>query len=564
MRRVQPSIVALDKPMALVASSPRGVMITAVNAPAIKCGVHVGQMLADARAVFPMLLTRSAEPERDRQALKQLALWLGRYGPVRNTDSDDGLWVDITGVAHLFGGEPALARDCVGRLERAGFYTLAAIADTRSGAHALARHGRMHRGRMHKQDMHTGTLVAPPGQTRQSLADLPVQGLQLTEDLVILLRRLGLKQIGQLYQLPRATMARRFRDASAKIAKGRKRRKDLVRATAASYAGWAEELVMRLDQALGDLSEPEPGIKEPPRYRVQRAYAEPLISSEGIVAALVVLAGRLCLKLEQNGQGARALRFTIFRADSTCAEIEVGTSRPARDAAHIIELFQPRLEHMDAGLGLDAIVLEALHTNPLSHEQTGFTASASGQGPALLIDRLSNRCGGNAVFYLEDVASHIPERSQRRVTALRGQLASRAQEATEHPLPADRPTFLLAPPEPVHVMAAIPDGVPARFTWRRITRRITHAVGPERIAPEWWRLIGSPTHTPSAGASPYHTTRDYYKIEDEHGGLYWIYRSRAYPIPQETQPELVERSNGPAPVYWGVAASASWYLHGLF
>ena len=578
MRRAQPGAVPHDKPMALVSNGPRGVMITAVNAAALQSGVHAGQMLADARAVFPMLLTRAAETARDQQVLEHLALWLGRYGPARNTDGDDGLWGDITGVAHLFGGEAMLVRDCVERLQRAGFHALAAIADTRSGAYALARYGCM-RDRI---------FIAPPGATKQALADLPMQGLQLTDDLVVLLRRLGLKQIGQLYQLPRAALARRFREACGKAVKGRRRRKDLVRPTAAATAGWAEALVMRLDQALGDLREPEPGIQEPPLYRVQRAYAEPLISNEGIIAALDELADQLCRKLERHGQGARWLRFTIFRADGSSSDVEIGTSRPAREAAHIIELFQPRLEHMDAGLGLDAIVLEALKSDTLCHEQTGFSSSAHDQGTALLIDRLANRLGGQAVFYLKDVASHIPERAQRRVMALRGELAFRPREtirhppsathsfadfhrSLEHPLDrplAARPTFLLTPPEPVRVVAAIPDGVPCQFTWRRVTRRITRAMGPERIAPEWWRLIGTAANASLAMTPPHHKIRDYYRIEDEHGGLYWIYRSGFHLTSQEASPERDERRDEQPddrlPAGVSTAASPVWYLHGLF
>lgn len=591
MRRACPQGVPQAQPFALVESGPRGVCITATNQPAAANGIHAGQMLADARAVLPGLLTHAAEPDRDAQALEQLALWLGRYGPHRNIDGADGLWVDITGVAHLFGGEAALARDCVSRFKRAGFQALMAIADTRSGAFALARYGRM-----------TGQLaIAAPGEIRTALADLPVEGLQLTSDLIVLLRRLGLKRIGQFYDLPRVALARRFRTATPKTVKGRKRHRGFVK-PAATYNGWAEALIMRLDQALGELSEPARGIVEPPVFRVQRAYAEPLISHEGVLAALDDLATQLCVMLEARDEGARALTFALYRADSTVANVAVRTSRPARAARHIAELFLARLENLDVGLGLDAVVLEALQTERLVRAQVGFAGPAamdgSIDGPAdntgVLIDRLSNRLGAAAVFHLEEVASHIPERAERRVAALHGRAGLGAHASTGPALKPPRPTFLLEPAELISVLAEVPDGPPVRFTWRRVTRRVARAEGPERIAPEWWRLIGEHAGARDAeprngvddmGLGPVVRTpkpawriRDYYRIEDEHGGVYWMYRAGIYPSADpgmvssakagaeaDTDRDAARDANQPAAADAAPAlAPPTWYLQGLF
>lgn len=647
-----------DQPFALVESGPRGVGLTAVNRPAAVGGIHAGQMLADARAVLPGLLTRTGEPGRDARALEQLALWLGRYGPQRNRDGSDGLWVDITGVAHLFGGEAALARDCITRLARAGFTARLAIADTRSGAFALARYG----GR------DGPVTIAPSGDMRAALADLPVESLQLTGDLVVLLRRLGLKRIGQFYDLPRNALARRFRSGAPKTTRGGGRRRGLMR-PAATCAGWAEALVMRLDQALGDLGEPARGIAEPPQYRVQRAYAEPLISHDGVLAALDDLAGQLCATLAARDAGARALKCALYRADGTVAEVVVRTARPARGVPHITALFEPRLEQVDVGLGLDAVVLEALHTEPLARTQTGFVsglaaaelAGGSGEGPgtdasarvAQLVDRLSNRLGSRAVFHLEAVASHIPERAERRVAALHGlpapprateaQIETQAETQTEaradtqvmaQAAKPPRPAFLLEPAEAISVLAEVPDGPPVRFTWRRVTRRVARAEGPERIAPEWWRLIGDRAATlghgaapdggapddggaydgrpddggagrqaagsPNAGGQgaaadddgvvavvrvlrPAWRIRDYYRVEDEHGGIYWMYRAGLYPSPEpvvahcaaagaaaqvEAGPDAGQDGQDAAQdteraAPWSLAPP-TWYLQGVF
>jgi protein ImuB len=72
-------------------------------------------------------------------------------------------------------------------------------------------------------------------------------------------------------------------------------------------------------------------------------------------------------------------------------------------------------------------------------------------------------------------------------------------------------------PESAIVLAAVPDGPPMRFTWRRVARRVAKAQGPERIAPEWWRLG-------EKDAQP----RDYYTVEDDKGRRYWLYREGLY------------------------------------
>ena len=73
-------------------------------------------------------------------------------------------------------------------------------------------------------------------------------------------------------------------------------------------------------------------------------------------------------------------------------------------------------------------------------------------------------------------------------------------------------------PEPVETLAELPDGVPARFIWRRASRRVVKAEGPERLGAEWWAL----------GTAKPQRTRDYYRVEDENGRRYWLYREGLY------------------------------------
>jgi protein ImuB len=128
-----------EAPFALVAAGEKGVTLTAVNAAAEREGLDPGLGLSDARARCPHLRSTEAEPESDCNALLKLARWCGRYSPSLNRDGEQSLWIDITGVAHLFGGEASLCEDLEARLTRFGFTARLGLADTLGAAWALAR-----------------------------------------------------------------------------------------------------------------------------------------------------------------------------------------------------------------------------------------------------------------------------------------------------------------------------------------------------------------------------------------------------------------------------------------
>lgn len=486
-----------DAPLALVQAGSHGIRITALNACAAEDGVRVGQALADARAALPSLLSRPAEPERDRLALLKLARWCGRYGPGRHADGEDGLWIDVTGVAHLYGGEERLLQDLCARLARFGLTVRAGLADTLGAAHAVARFA-------------PASGIAPAGETEAHLARLPVEALRLDAQTVLLLRRLGLKRIGQLYALPRPSLERRFRSSKT-----------------------AEAVLERLDAALGVRAEPLAGLAEPPALFVQRSFPEPLLSPEGLAAETAQLAQELCADLDARRLGARSVALALYRADGTTAEARVGLSFACSAPEHLLALLGEKLATLDAGFGIDALVLSALRVERRPGEQgtLGPRLGAEAGDPARLVDRLANRLGRGRVSRLEPRASHVPERAQARVAAL-GPSPGPRDVLRVRPVP-QRPPFLLQAPEPIGVIAEVPEGPPARFTWRRVERRVVRAQGPERIAPEWWREIGAEKSR----------TRDYYRVEDEGGASYWVFREGLY------------RAGEEAP---------SWYLHGLF
>ncbi|MBK5197389.1 MAG: DNA polymerase Y family protein [Methyloceanibacter sp.] len=518
-----------DRPFALVGSAERGLVLTAVNGASIREGLGAGLGLADARAICPTLLTAPAAPKKDEDALLALARWgSARYSPTLNSDGDDGLWLDVTGVPHLFGGEEALLADLGRRLACAGFTARLALAETLGGAHALSRFA------------HPSPIIVPEGKIGEALLPLPVEALRLEPEVALLLRRLGLKRIGQLYGLPRASIEQRFHSKDA-----------------------AEAVLLRLDQALGRREEPCAPLLPAPDFVARLPFPDPLITHEGVVAGLDHLASVLCGRLARAGQGARRVGLWVCRADGSSTVIEAGLSAPSREPKHLLALLQDKVEAIDMGFGVDLMALAALLTETLPPAQTTLAERDGKASAGPLIDRLVNRLGTRSVRRLFPRASHIPELAQR----LRSAFASPSLWPEQAPRKLPRPPLLLTTPEPLEVLAEIPEGPPARFTWRRVTRRVVKAEGPERIAPEWWRALrkqqlsevitphpptakggGDPdfkSGAPGEGASQLRARpRDYYRIEDEDGCRYWVFREGLY---QESGHGL-----------------PAWFLHGVF
>lgn len=485
--------------------------------------------LADARAAVPGLKARMAETHSDAQTLVALADWLGRYGPTRNVDGADGAWVDITGVAHLFGDEAGLCRDLISRLAQAGISVRIGLADTLGAAHALAR--------CETPRDCPGFSIAASGETRQALALLPAGALRIDAETVRLLVRLGLKRIGQLYGLPRAALTSRFRETKAV---GGRRGAETA----------AAALVLRLDQALGHVAEPRAPLVPDPEAMSRLDFPEPLITAEGLSAALERVATMLGETLGAQGLGGRRFTLALYRSDATAARVTAGTRAPSRDPAHICRLLSEKVAQIDAGYGIDTMTLEVDGLAPLADKQTGFSIDDSLMPERIdaLVDRLVGRLGRERVLIAGEQASHLPERAAGWRPALDNG-ASQASSGSPSIEPV-RPPLLLSRPEPIAVLAALPEGAPQRFVWRRVARRIVRSEGPERIAPEWWRHIAAGRRTPR--------TRDYYRLEDQTGARYWVFREGLYDAEEDFEDESHHDEDH------ATDGGPRWYLHGLF
>ena len=487
-------------------------------------GVKPGLPLTDARALLPGLQVTAADPAGDTAALNRLAQWCARYTPwsaPENVEEEinfdyampgSGVWLDITGCAHLMGGEDTLARDLVDRLARAGYHARTAIADTPGAAWAAARFA--------STDDNNTPIIIPCGESMATLEPLPTQGLRLSSPLLADLHRLGLRTIGAVAALPRESLVTRFGDV----------------------------LTRRLDQAAGRVGEPISPLIATPPLRSRLAFAEPVGTRHDIDAALGQMLAELCERLAETVEGARQLDLMLYRTDGTFQEIAIGTSRPVRDASHLERLFREKLNGVDPGFGIELMILNARSIVPLRLEQTSLQdgSHAAGADTSTLIDSLANRLGADNIARLSPRASHMPEHAQSETSLLDTRPESDPLKAGgaltgEHRPATPRPIHLLAQPEPIDVMAPVPDHPPVLFRWRRQHHKVRRADGPERIGPEWWREAayqGSDNST----RQPQKHLRDYYCLEDEAGARYWVFREGTY------------RPNRPP----------KWFLHGLF
>jgi protein ImuB len=484
------------RPLALVeAVGPRR-QIAAADAQALDLGVAPGLGVADAQAIVPDLRIEPADREGDLAALHRLAEWATRFSPLVTPDSPDGLMLDVTGCAHLWGGEEKLLGDVLRRLRGNGFAACGAIAGTIGAAWAAARFG----------DAPAGTIL-PAGAVSGALAGLPVQALRIDAATADGLGRLGLRRIGDLYPMKRSGLAQRFGTA----------------------------LITRLDQALGCAGETLSPLSPPPDHRVTVSFAEPIATPDSIRRVAEILVERLARELAEHQRGARGLKLFAYRIDGAVSTVAIGTARASAETRHLFHLLAEKLEQIDPGPGIECASLAATRTEILSPVQSGMIdtdeAAISAADLAPLMDRLANRLGADRLARPRPEESHVPERAIKMMPPL-----AEAKKKAPWPNLPPRPTRLLPNPEPIEVMALVPDEPPVTFRWRRITHRVTWAEGPERIAPEWWRPTGN-------DADESRETRDYYRVQDESGGRYWVYRAGLY-------------QNG--------KTLPRWFLHGVF
>jgi protein ImuB len=523
---LKPGAPPAEGPFATVIATAGRQLLAAVNPAAAAKGLAPGLPLADALSFLPGLATRPTELAEDAAALRRLAEWCGRYSPWTAPDGDNGVKIEVTGSAHLWDGEAALAADLSQRLARQGIVHRLAIADTLGVAWAVARFA-----------AGEGTpIIVAPNETRTAVTPLPIAALRLDPAIVQGLHRVGLRRVGDVLAMPRDALARRF----------------------------GETVTLRLDQMLGDQPEPLSPLGEVPTRRIRLSFAEPIADPTDLARAAERLTQDLVARLAREGMGARRLDLGFHRVDGRVEHIRIGTARPSRDPVHLAKLMIGKLDTVDPGLGVEDAILAAFAVEPLASEQIESPLPRAGSHPppqspgqvrggegadgglAPLFDRIGAKLGLDALARLEPRTSHIPERASVAAPIETGcrpppqsSLVPTGEGGGTMPTPVKppRPIRLFAPPEPVEAFWVLPDDPPFHFTWRRRRHQVAQADGPERIAEEWWRPDGQLVD----GAGAPDAIRDYYRVEDETGRRFWLFRAG---LPGDPPPR--------------------WFVHGIF
>ncbi len=468
--------------------------LAAVDMAAVRLGLPIGLSLADARARVPELAVFDSDPAADRRWLDRIAQSCLRYTPLVALDPPDGLVLDISGCAHLFGGEDALAEDVAERMAAMGMAARIAMAENSAAARALSRYPHA------------------KGDEQSAIRQLPVAALQLDEDASLALMRAGLKTIGDMAARPMAGLAARF----------------------------GGEAVERLRHLLGEVERPIVPIHPPAPVMAQRRFAEPVARTEYALGVLAELLDEAEERMAQRHIGGRRFDATFFRSDGLARTLSVETGRAIRDPQAAMRLFSERIDGLndpiDPGFGFDLIRLDVPVVEPLASTQLKLEGGATGDvRVAALVDQLSIRLGRDRVCKFIPRDTHIPEQAQLALPAVEAVVPTEAWPASVTGEPPARPLHLFDPPQPIEVIAEVPDGPPHRFRWRRSLHEVRRFEGPERIASEWWRRKDGAVDRPGL-------TRDYYRIEDVRGRRFWIFRHGLY----EEKPD------------------PRWYLHGLF
>lgn len=420
----------------------------------------------------------AADERADAKLLDGIADWCDRFTPLVSLDVPDGLLLDVTGAAHLFGGEAAMLSLVIRRIGEQGFAVQGAIAGTSLAARALARYA--------------PRSIVPPGGEAQVIAPLPITALDCEDNILRALRHAGLKTLGMVAERLASELAERL----------------------------GRGFVTRLRVMLGESEQPLTPRRPLPDLMAEQRFAEPIVSQDAIAASLLSLAGSLSGVLEREGRGVRVLEAAFFRADGKVDRIAIRAGEPLHDPAVILRLLRQKLDALidplDAGFGFDVVRLEALLAEETNPATISFDANENARRQiAFLVDRLSVRFGEHRVQRFVPQDTHIPEAAAAAVPAQDRDFAG------DWPLhrragflkggPPRRPLRLLERPEEIDVpVSDVPEGAPRRFRWRRARFDVTRAEGPERIAMEWWKHAG--------------LTRDYFRVETREGQRFWLFR----------------------------------------
>jgi protein ImuB len=459
-----------DMPFVLAAPDHGRMLITATNTNAENEGVYPGMVVADARAVISSLQVLDDIPGLSTKLLTGIGEWCIRFAPAVSVDEPNGLLLDVTGCAHLWGTEKEYLTDIYKRIRQFGYDISMAIADTIGAAWAMARFGK-------------GSPIVESGQQLTALLGLPAAALRMEPAIAERLEKLGLRQVKDFIHLPRPSLRRRF----------------------------GEALLQRINQALGHEEEWISPLQPIEPYQERLPCLEPIVTATGIEIAIQRLLDALCKRLQQEGKGLRIATLKGYRVDGKMVSIGIGTNRPSCNSQHLFKLFELKIDSIEPALGIELFTLSAQKVEEVLVTQEKLWAQNGGLDDmelSQLLDRIEGKMGSHCIHRYVPDAHYWPERSFKLALSLN------EKPTTPWKLDRPRPLQMLFKPQAIEVTAPIPDYPPMLFRYKGTLHKIIKADGPERIEPEWWLQDGE--------------HRDYYVVEDEEGKRYWLFRSGHY------------------------------------
>jgi len=459
-----------EVPFAFVAPEHNRIVITAASPMAEAQGIYRGMAAADAKAVTINLQVLNNLPGKEARLLRQLGLWCIRYSPIVAVDLPDGLVMDISGCAHLWGGEREYLKEIILKLRSQGYDARGAIADTIGAAWAIARFGKT-------------TPIIKSALQADALLHLPPVALRLEPMVLEKLQKLGFSTIKSFMHIPRSVLRRRF----------------------------GEGFLLRLAQALGLEEEVIMPLIPPVPYAERLPCLEPIRTVKGIEIAINQLLEGLCTRLQAEGKGIRKAVLKCYRIDGKMVQAGISTNRGSHSVSHLFKLFELQISKIEPALGIELFLMEAPKVEDMDILQEKlWTGNPGLQDSALaeLLDKLAGKVGAHTIRRYLPAEHYWPERSIRPAVSL--------SETPATPWRTDRPRplRLLRRPELVEVMALLPDYPPKVFTYKGRRHVVEKADGPERIEREWWLEKGE--------------HRDYYAVEDSDGQRYWLFRLGHY------------------------------------
>ncbi|MES2828769.1 MAG: DNA polymerase Y family protein [Bacteroidota bacterium] len=473
-------------PFVFAAPDHGRLIITAVSPLAAEAEVQVGMKAADAKAICVGLEIIEDKAGRSVKLLKGLGEWCVRYAPIVAIDeyAMDGLMMDVSGCTHLWGDEHGYLTEILSRLKSKGYTVHVAIADNPGAAWAVARYGKV-------------TPLIKSGQHIEALLPLVPEALRLEAVVLAKLQKLGFYQIKSFINMPRSVLRRRF----------------------------GTNFLIRLGQALGTEEEILNPLQVPVPFQERLPCLEPVRTCTAIEIAITNMLKSLCKRMMEEGKGLRHGSLTCYRLDGKIVQITVGTSGATHSISHLFKLFQLKIEQIRPDLGIELFVLNASKVDDVEVPQEEMWTSKPGldnESVIRLLDRVAGKVGIEVIRRYLPAKHNWPERSMEMAVSVT------QKSVSEWRVDKPRPTELLKRPDPIEVMALIPDHPPRFFIYKGVQHMIVKADGPERIEREWWLDQGE--------------HRDYYQVEDDQGRRYWLFRSGHYTSEQKYQ----------------------WFIHGFF